>query len=149
VGGAFALDALRYPPNGLSGYWSFDGGLPLDRSGNRHDLALARGAAFTAGLSGSALAIAGSPAHACSARPVVRTDGSFTVTARVRLAGAGEPGTAVSQDGISASAFRLRYSAAHGTWAFAMSSADAAEGRAAAATAAAPAATPGRWVHLA
>ena len=57
MGGAFALDALRYRPNGLTGYWSFDSGPPLDRSGNGNDLALAGGASRHRGLPGGALAI--------------------------------------------------------------------------------------------
>jgi Domain of unknown function (DUF5127)/Domain of unknown function (DUF4965)/Domain of unknown function (DUF1793)/Concanavalin A-like lectin/glucanases superfamily/Domain of unknown function (DUF4964) len=148
VGGTFALDTLRYTPGGLTGYWPFDASGALDASGNGGDLTLAGGAGFTTGHQAGALAVSGSGQSAGSARPVVRTDGSFTVTAWVNMTSASGFHTAVSQDGASVSGFYLQYSAADGRWAFAMTSADS---TGAATTRALSAAAPAlsAWTHLA
>src|SRR5205823_2996118 len=147
VGGTFALDTLRYIPNGLTGYWPF-GGSPLDASGNRNDLSLTGGARYALGGLGGALLLDGAGAHAQSGRPVIRTDGSFTVMAWVRMSGSRGTGTAVSQDGTEAPGFSLQYSAARNRWAFTMAAADAAGSAVARALSARPAAA-GSWVHLA
>ena len=148
VGGMFALDTLRYTPGGMTGYWPFDGSNGLDSSGNFNDLTLSGGAGYAAGRQGGALSVSGSGACASSARPVVRTDSSFTVTAWVNLTSAAGFHTAVSQDGSNVSGFFLQYSAADGRWAFSMTSADSTSSvTARALSAAAPALR--SWVHLA
>ncbi|WP_432824483.1 glutaminase domain-containing protein [Dactylosporangium sp. CA-092794] len=126
MGGALALLTLRHTPNGLTGSWPLRGN-QLDASGNGADAA-------------------GTPAT--TARPVVRTDGSFTVMARVNPADLGGFRTALSQDGARLSGFYLQYSAADGRWAFAMTAADADN---AASTRALSTAAPAlnTWVHLA
>jgi len=147
IGGLFALQALRYTPNGLCGYWPFDGSA-LDASGNGQDGVVAGGAGFAAGRQGGAISLNGTTAFVSSQRPVVRTDASFSITAWVNLASTSGFRTAVSQDGEQASGFYLQFSAAEGRWAFAMLNQD---GGAAAATRAVAAAAPATntWVHLA
>jgi len=161
VGGTFALDTLRYTPNGLTGYWPFDStdstdgtnatnaANALDASGNGHDLTLSGGARPTAGGRGTgALAVNGRAAHASSARPVVRTDNSFTVTAWVSLSGIAASGTAVSQDGVRVSGFALGYSAADRSWALSMTDGDS-TGAVTARARSVRAPAPRVWVHLA
>jgi Domain of unknown function (DUF5127)/Domain of unknown function (DUF4965)/Domain of unknown function (DUF1793)/Concanavalin A-like lectin/glucanases superfamily/Domain of unknown function (DUF4964) len=148
VGGVFALDTLRYTPGGMTGYWPFDASSALDSSGNSNDLALSGGAGYTTGQQGGALSVSGSGACASSARPVVRTDNSFTVTAWVNMTSATGFHTAVSQDGSNVSGFFLQYSAADGRWAFSMTSADSTSSvTSRALSGAAPALS--TWVHLA
>ncbi|WP_433606106.1 glutaminase domain-containing protein [Dactylosporangium sp. CA-139114] len=62
---------------------------------------------------------------AASELPVVRTDNSFTVMARVNPSDLSGFRTAVSQDGSRVSGFYLQYSGADSRWAFAMTAADA------------------------
>jgi hypothetical protein len=148
VGGTFALDTLRYTPGGLTGHWPFDGRRALDASGNFHDLTLSGGAGYGTGQAGGALSLSGSGQSAGSARPVVRTDGSFTVTARVRMTHSSASHTAVSQDGASVSGVCLQYCAADRRWAFSMTSADATSSTTTRAlSGAAPALS--TWTHLA
>jgi hypothetical protein len=148
VGGVFALDTLRYPPGGMTGYWPFDASNALDSAGNSNDLTLNGGAAYTTGRQGGALSLNGSGACASSARPVVRTDASFTVTAWVNMSAAGGFHTAVSQDNVNVSGFFLQYSASDNRWALAMTSADSTSSvTTRALSTAAPALS--TWTHLA
>ncbi|WP_426512672.1 glutaminase domain-containing protein [Dactylosporangium sp. McL0621] len=62
---------------------------------------------------------------AASELPVVRTDSSFTVMARVNPSDLSGFRTAVSQDGARVSGFYLQYSGSDARWAFAMTAADA------------------------
>jgi hypothetical protein len=148
VGGVFALDTLRYTPGGMTGYWPFDASNARDSSGNFNDLTLNGGATYTTGRQGGALSLNGSGAFASSARPVVRTDTSFTVTAWVKMSAASGFQTAVSQDSVSVSGFFLQYSASDARWAFAMTSADSTSSATTRAlSTAAPALS--TWTHLA
>lgn len=148
VGGLFSLQTLRYTANGLVGYWPFDGSTSYDNSGNFQDGVLSGGAGYTAGKQGGAISLNGTTACVSSQRPVVRTDGSFTITAWANLSSASTFRTVASQDGDQASGFFLQYSAADNRWAMAMASADVAN---AASTRALSSAAPavGAWVHLA
>ena len=148
VGGLFSLQTLRYTANGLVGYWPFDGSTSYDNSGNFQDGVLNGGAGYTAGKQGGAISLNGTTACVSSQRPVVRTDGSFTITAWANLSSASTFRTVASQDGDQASGFFLQYSAADNRWAMAMASADVAN---AASTRALSSAAPavGAWVHLA
>ncbi|WP_327011768.1 DUF5127 domain-containing protein [Dactylosporangium sp. NBC_01737] len=139
MGGALALMTLRYTPNGLTGSWPFTTGV-ADGSGNRNDL----GAGGT--VSGGTLALTGAAAPA-TARPVVRTDGGFTVMARVNPGNLAGFRTVLSQDGLRLSGFYLQYSAADNRWAFTMAAADTDN---AAATRALSTVVPAvnTWVHL-
>lgn len=148
VGGLFSLQTLRYTANGLVGYWPLDGSTSYDNSGNFQDGVLNGGAGYTAGKQGGAISLNGTTACVSSQRPVVRTDGSFTITAWANLSSASTFRTVASQDGDQASGFFLQYSAADNRWAMAMASADVAN---AASTRALSSAAPavGAWVHLA
>ena len=148
VGGLFSLQTLRYTANGLVGYWPLDGSTSYDNSGNFQDGVLNGGAGYTAGKQGGAISLNGTTACVSSQRPVIRTDGSFTITAWANLSSASTFRTVASQDGDQASGFFLQYSAADNRWAMAMASADVAN---AASTRALSSAAPavGAWVHLA
>ncbi|HEV2377352.1 MAG TPA: DUF5127 domain-containing protein [Streptosporangiaceae bacterium] len=146
VGGTFALDTLYHSANGLTGHWALDSDT-LDSAGYRNDLILHDGAAYENGNQGGALSLSRPGAHASAARPVVRTDNSFTVTAWVRMSHASGVHTAVSQDGDNVSGFSLQYWAPDGRWAFSMPSADSPGSATTRALGTPPAL--GAWVHLA
>jgi hypothetical protein len=149
IGGLLALMTLRRSPNGLTGYWPFDGGNALDASGSFGDGTLAGGATVVAGGKlGGAVSLDGATAVVTSPRPVVRTDAGFTVTAWVKPTSISGYRSAVSQDGARVSGFFLQYSAGDNRWAFAMAAADADN---AATTRALSAAAPtlNAWTHLA
>ncbi len=148
IGGLFSLQTLRYTPNGLVGHWPFDGASARDASGNFHDGAPAGGAAVTAGPGGGAVLLDGDAACVTTPRPVVRTDGSFTVMAWANPARTGGFRTIASQDGDAASGLFLQYSGQDDRWAFAMASADVAGAATIRALSGAPPAI-GAWVHLA
>jgi hypothetical protein len=148
MGGLFSLQALRNTPNGLLGHWTFDGSTSFDLSGNFQDGVLTGGAAYTAGKQGGAIALNGTTACVSSQRPVVRTDGSFTVTAWANMTNTSGFHTIASQDGDQVSAFFLQFSGQDAKWAFAMTSADVANAATTRAVASAAPAT-NTWVHLA
>lgn len=85
---------------------------------------LSGGAGYTTGKQGGAISLNGSTACMSSQRPVVRTDGSFTITAWANLSSTSTFRTVASQDGDQASGFFLQYSAADNRWAMSMASAD-------------------------
>ncbi len=91
------------------------------------------------GESGTALQFNGSSQYAQASGPVLDTTGNSSVAAWVRLDSTGHFATVVSQDGASASAFFLQYSAADNRWAF-----STIEGRALADVPS----TLGQWTHL-
>jgi hypothetical protein len=78
-----------------------------------HDATLAGGASWTAGKSGSALAVNGSGQYADTGAALVNTEGSYSAAAWVKFNAVGDGfQTVVSQDGDSNSAFFLQYSGA-------------------------------------
>ncbi|MDX3192208.1 glycoside hydrolase family 2 TIM barrel-domain containing protein [Streptomyces sp. MN03-5084-2B] len=78
-----------------------------------HDATLIGGASWTAGKSGSALAVTGSGQYADTGAALVNTEGSYSAAAWVRFNAVGDGfQTVVSQDGDSNSAFFLQYSGA-------------------------------------
>jgi len=120
--------------------WAFDEGTgttSADGSGNNRNATLSGGAVWDDDQQvGSALALNGTTAYAASAGPALRTDGSYTVAAWVRL---GAPDsdtlptanqTVVAQDSTSNSPFYLGYrmltenGVSSGHWAFALTNAD-------------------------
>ncbi|HEX5202873.1 MAG TPA: carboxypeptidase regulatory-like domain-containing protein, partial [Actinoplanes sp.] len=128
---------------GPAARWSFDdaGTTTADDSGHANSLTLTSGATRTTGRggAGSALTLDGStgaatltgaltaPHPTTGVATPVRTDASFAVTARVRLAatgGSGQP-TVVSAFGSHSSAYTLGYSPADNRWRFMMAGADA------------------------
>lgn len=97
----------------------------VDASGNLRNATLANGARWVTGEVGTgALEFDGVDDAATAAGPVVRTDGSFTVTARVRATFDAASRTAVSQDGDRKSGFSLQYRGDTGRWVFAMAEQD-------------------------
>jgi hypothetical protein len=148
IGGILALLTLRYAPNGLTGYWPFDGGNALDASGNAGDGTLSGGAVLAAGKLGGAVSLNGGGAFVATPRPVVRTDNSFTVTAWANPSSLAGTRTVARQDGARLSGFYLQYSPPDNRWAFAMTAADADNaGATRALSSAAP--TINAWTHLA
>jgi hypothetical protein len=132
-----------YPPGQTDpiGTWTLDdgsGAVAHDSAGS-HDLNVVGNPPWVAGHAGSALQLDGSSQYAESAGPVLNTAGNFSVSAWVKLDSTGHFATAVSQDGDSASAFFLQYSAQNNRWAF-----STVEGRAL--SDAAP--VTGQWTHL-
>ncbi|MDT8915883.1 LamG-like jellyroll fold domain-containing protein [Amycolatopsis sp. PS_44_ISF1] len=85
----------------------------------QHNATLVGGASWTAGHSGSALAVNGSGQYADTGAPLVKTDGSYSVAAWVKFTSLGDGfQTVVSQDGSDHSAFFLQYSGADHKLAF-------------------------------
>jgi hypothetical protein len=106
---------------GPGGQWSLDetaGTLAADSSGNGNTLALAEGAAWRPGRHGGGLHFDGKDDHAFTAGPVVRTNTSFTAAAWVKPDRGDAYVTALSQDGLGDSAFRVSYSAFPRSWEF-------------------------------
>ncbi|OXM64821.1 LamG-like jellyroll fold domain-containing protein [Amycolatopsis vastitatis] len=105
-----------------------------------HDATLVGGASWTAGKSGSALAVNGSGQYADTGAALLNTEGSYSAAAWVRFNAVGDGfQTVVSQDGDSNSAFFLQYSGADHRLAFSF------VGTRALASAAPE---PNRWYHL-
>ncbi len=97
-------------PPGTTGLWRFDEGQGTtvqDASGNGHTLTLAGGAGWTQGIHGSALAISAPGQSAVATAPVIDTTHSFTVSAWLNSARAGQSGSAVSEPGTDGSSFSL------------------------------------------
>ncbi|WP_030435157.1 LamG domain-containing protein [Actinoplanes subtropicus] len=110
-------------PDSWTGFWPFDegsGGTARDLSAyaTPHDLTIS-GAGWTAsGRSGNALSFNGTSDYAATATNAVTTNAPFTVAAWVYLTDNSVSRTAVSQQGVNASAFELGYDKALGRWAF-------------------------------
>lgn len=105
-----------------------------------HDATLVGGASWTAGKSGSALAVNGSGQYADTGAALLNTEGSYSAAAWVKFNAVGDGfQTVVSQDGDSTSAFFLQYSGADHRLAFSFVGT-----RALAPTAP----EPNRWYHL-
>jgi Concanavalin A-like lectin/glucanases superfamily/Glycosyl hydrolases family 2, sugar binding domain/Glycosyl hydrolases family 2 len=136
-------NAPVYPPGQTDpvGTWTLDegSGAIAHDSADSHDLSLVGAATWVPGESGTALQFDGSSQYAQASGPILDTAGNFSVAAWVKLDSTGHFATAVSQDGASASAFFLQYSAADNRWAF-----STVEGRA---LSDAPP-TLGQWTHL-
>ncbi|MFL6077181.1 MAG: LamG-like jellyroll fold domain-containing protein [Mycobacteriales bacterium] len=146
--------------------WTFDEGTgttSADQSGNGRTATLAGGAAWDDDQQvGSALALNGTTAYATSSGPALRTDGSFTVAAWVRIGAADSSTlptvneTVIGQDSTSNSPFYLGYrlftengvQVAH--WSFSLTSADTTGSKTWWHAASDPAHAPqaGTWTHL-
>ena len=97
-------------PLGTTALWTFDegqGGSVGDASGHGHPLFLHGGAGWTRGIDGSALSITAPGQSAATSGPVIDTTNSFTVSAWLNSARAGQSGTAVSEPGTDGSSFSL------------------------------------------
>lgn len=146
--GWYSANPLTYtftvkPGSGPAAQWSFDdtGSTSADDSEHGNTLTLSGGATRTTGRGGvgSALALDGlsgaatltgavtAPHPTTGVATPVRTDTSFTVTARVRLTstnGVTGQRIAVSAFGTRSSAYTLGYSATDNKWRFTMAGAD-------------------------
>jgi hypothetical protein len=101
------------------------GAIAADSIGNNHPATLYGGASWaTDATRGPVLILDGSTGYANTTAPVLKTEGSFTVSAWVKLGRTTGFQTVVSQDGDINSSFFLQYSAADNRWAFARVSAD-------------------------
>ncbi|CRK56759.1 putative large secreted protein [Alloactinosynnema sp. L-07] len=111
----------------------------------------AGGVTFGPGYTGNAAELNGTSGQVHTALPVLDNAASFTVMAWVRLDAAGVSRTAVSQDGVTVSAFALRYdpaaNAGAGGWCFTAASSDAAGADTSACTTQTP--VVGQWTHIA
>lgn len=97
-------------PAGSTGLWHFDEGrgtTAVDGSGSSRNVHSDRGARWTRGVHGSALAIPLTGALAHTAAPVVDTTHSFTVSAWLNSGRGRQSGTAVSQPGSDGASFSL------------------------------------------
>ncbi|MFU8852019.1 LamG-like jellyroll fold domain-containing protein [Micromonospora sp. SL1-18] len=161
------LHLLATRPGSARGIWAFDdgaGSVAADSSGWGNTATLRGGATWDAdGTRGGALAFDGATGRASTAGPVLQTDGSFTVTAWVRL---GAPdsttlptrnATAVGQDGTAVSPFFLGYrrftvdGVLDGYWSFSAPNPDVTSGLrwSHARSDAVHMPEPGTWTHLA
>jgi hypothetical protein len=97
-------------PPGTNGRWRFNEGhgtVAGDATGLGRPLTLEGGAGWTSGVHGTALQIGGPGQQAVTARPVIDTSRSFTVSAWLNSRAARQTGTAVSQLGTDGSSFSL------------------------------------------
>jgi subtilisin-like proprotein convertase family protein len=142
------------------GRWDFDesSGPALDSTpSNGNTAVLIGGATRAAGKRGNGLHLTGDPdgtgpavgAHAYAAGPIVRTDGTFTAAAWVKLDNLDRTAVAVSQDGEWDSGFSLRYDGGTRQWAFVMSVADGAGTDPVVAVRSTATVKAGAWTHLA
>lgn len=97
-------------PPGTTGLWPFGEGSGTaagDTSGHGHALSLTGGAGWTTSPFGGALAITAPGQSAVAEGPLIDTGHSFTISAWLNYAQAGESGTAVSEPGPDGSSFSL------------------------------------------
>lgn len=124
------IQALANTPFVEEAFFPLDEGVgtrAAEVSGNYRLGTLTGGASWRPGPVGDyAVELDGGDDTVTTGQQAVRTDGSFTVTARARLDRDSRTGThtVVSQDGPNSSGFALQYR--DGRWAFAVSPADAA-----------------------
>lgn len=152
---------------GPAAHWTFDeaSGGAGDVTEHGNDLYLAGGASRTAGRSGvgSALSVNGTTGHGVVTGAVryphpdtnvltpMRTDSSFTVTARVRVdstSGVTGQRTIVSANGSRVFAYALGYSGPDNRWRFSMAGVDT-DNPALFSVLSNSAPTAGKWTHLA
>lgn len=145
------IDTLAGRPANEEAFYPLDdtGAEAADASGNYRNATLGTGASWTGeGRVGGALRLDGTSAgYVATSGPVVRTDGSFTVSAWAKpewLTGGSR--TVVSQDGAQASGFALHYRWDLARWAFSVAYNSAGSAWISAVDPSPP--TLGEWVHL-
>jgi len=114
-------------PAVLEGNWGLDetsGNVAADSSGKNRPATASGGYAWSQGWIDGAADFAGTNGQMTTAGPVVRTDGSFTVAAWVKLTSKTDYHTAVSQDGVHRSGFYLQYDKVQDRWRFNMPASD-------------------------
>ncbi|MFC0547875.1 LamG-like jellyroll fold domain-containing protein [Kutzneria chonburiensis] len=110
---------------------------------------LAGGATWTTDPTrGKVVTFNGTNGYASTAAPVVKTDGSFTVSAWVNLAANDTGGSVLGQDSVYASGFLLEHIMSDNKWSFSRLGTDSAAGPTIRAESTGPA-QPGVWTHLA
>ncbi|WP_433041774.1 LamG-like jellyroll fold domain-containing protein [Dactylosporangium sp. CS-033363] len=132
-------------------WWSFDDGLSTtaDRTGNGRSATLVDGTAVSPGFTGHGVSLNGTNSQVTTAGPAVRTDGSFTVSAWVRLLRGENWQTVVSQDGTRISGFFLKYNGGQKRWEFHLPGQDADNPAWATGVLSTEPARIGEWTHLA
>lgn len=111
------------PGNGAASHWAMDGNTKDSAYLGNRDATAIGAIAYGPGAVGSAMQVAGDGAS-MTAPSGIRTDGSFTASAWVKLGAEGQTRTAVSRSGQNTTAFTLGYQA--GRWAFGMQPSDTA-----------------------
>jgi hypothetical protein len=137
------------PLSGPVARWRFDertGTTVADAAGHGFPLRISGSTSRIAAAGGMALKLDGA-GYASTARPVVHTDGAFTIAAWARLDSAGDWGTLISQHDVRYDLFLLDYDKDADRWAF-MTPDDAGGKPTATALSAAPPRL-GTWTHLA
>lgn len=148
---------LANRPQVQEAYWTGDlgsGTAVADSSGKGRDATLSSATAWTPDgqIDGALELNDATKDHAQTAGPVIRTDGSFTVTAWVRLDKLPSvTATALAQDGTHRSAFYLGYRmfGGSGYWSFTLPAADDDTAGWVHAHSVSPVALDGEWHHLA
>ncbi|WP_143591437.1 LamG-like jellyroll fold domain-containing protein [Thermoactinospora rubra] len=126
------------------------GATAQDVSGNYRLGTLGSAGSWTAGRVGTgAVLFDGTAATLSTSGPAVRTDASFTVTARVRLDAAdAQWRTVLSQDGSQGSGFQLRYRGDTRKWSFALPASET-DSQLTISVDSTTTAQEGEWTHLA
>ncbi|MFJ9782539.1 LamG domain-containing protein [Amycolatopsis sp. NPDC101161] len=117
--------ASRVPS--LRAGWSLgesNGNVAKDATQHGGDFTLTGGYAWVPGRSGGGLQMDGTTAYGATAGPVIDTASSFTVSAWANLADLNTSHTVLSQAGVQASAFVLRYDKGPNRWVFGMNPSD-------------------------
>jgi len=127
------------------GWWTLDG-FGFDDSGWRRDLTATGGVTWGVGQLDGAVVLNGSSGVLSAAGPSLRTNQSYTVTARVKLANTSSVYTVVSQDGNRVSGFWLGEFA--GKWCVTTVASDT-DGASATRACTVAAARANTWTHLA
>ncbi|HEX3977536.1 MAG TPA: LamG-like jellyroll fold domain-containing protein [Solirubrobacteraceae bacterium] len=154
------LSSLAAPPLAaaaaptLTGHWTFDEGsgtTAADSSGANDPLTLANGASWGPGVVGPHSLAVSTPSqqYAQTARPVIDTTQSFTVSAWVYLTSTSGYQTFVSQDGTQISGFFLQLRADTGRFAFTRPAYDSPKALGIIASAPNIIPQPNEWYHLA
>ncbi|RJQ70248.1 LamG domain-containing protein [Pseudonocardiaceae bacterium YIM PH 21723] len=133
----------------LVGQWDFDeqdGSTAADSSGFGRPLSMKDGATFTSGHSGNAGSFGGK-AYADAGKPVLRTENSFTIAARVKINNLDATYTVLGQDGNRTSPFLLQYQKTDNRWVLCLMSPDG-DGPSCAKALTGEPPKIGEWVHL-
>jgi Concanavalin A-like lectin/glucanases superfamily len=112
---------LATQPPANQGLWAFDEGTGTSAadSTSGHPVTLSGPAVWDPeGRDGADVTFDGASVYGATAGSVIRTDGSLTVSAWVRMRSDAHTGTVVSQAGSRNSGFQLYYSALYQKWVF-------------------------------
>lgn len=145
------LHLLATAPAEREGWWRFEesGGDAVEDSGNYRTATVSGSVGRAAGAVGAQAAeFDGSGGALTTSAPVVRTNTSYTVSARVKLEAIdGKTRTAVSQAGAVRNGFTLGVDGVTGKWSFSLPTGDTASATSVTVLSAVPA-RPGTWAQL-